>query len=56
MAQSAASGLTVNPGNEYFDNSVYNAVKKAEPFPHHPEGIDSKSVFVGLRFTPKGLR
>jgi len=43
-------------GNEYFDNSVYNAVKKAEPLPPHPEGIDKKSVFVGLRFTPEGLR
>lgn len=43
-------------GNEYFDNSVFRAVKKAEPLPPHPEGIDLKSVIVGLRFTPKGLR
>lgn len=43
-------------GNEYFDNSVYRAVKKAEPLPPHPEGLDVKSVIVGLRFTPEGLR
>jgi TonB family protein len=43
-------------GNEYFDNSVYRAVKKAEPLPPHPEGIEIKSVIMGLRFTPEGLR
>ncbi|MDY0131457.1 MAG: TonB family protein [Desulforegulaceae bacterium] len=43
-------------GNEYLDNSVYRAVKKAEPLPPHPEGLEEKSVMVGLRFTPEGLR
>lgn len=42
-------------GNEYFDESVYRAVQKANPVSPHPQGIDQKSVDVGLRFTPKGL-
>lgn len=43
-------------GNNYFDESVFRAVQKADPVLPHPDDIMEKIVVVGLRFTPKGLR
>lgn len=43
-------------GNNYFDDSVFRAVQKADPVLPHPDDIMEKLVVVGLRFTPKGLR
>ena len=42
-------------GNTVFDESAERAVKKAAPFPEHPEGVTKSNVIVPLRFTPEGI-
>ena len=37
-------------GNRYFDESAIKAVKKAEPFPPLPEGVDKRYIDLGIRF------
>lgn len=39
-------------GNKRFDESLLNAVKKAEPFPPLPRDFEGKYLETGLRFCP----
>lgn len=43
-------------GNRFLDESAYKAVVKSSPVKPHPEGIFERSVEMGLRFTPTGIR
>jgi colicin import membrane protein len=43
-------------GNRFLDESAYKAVVKSSPVKPHPEGIHERSVELGLRFTPAGVR
>ena len=43
-------------GNRFLDESAYKAVVKSSPVKPHPEGIHERSVDMGLRFTPTGVR
>lgn len=45
--------LEESSGNEYFDESVIRAIKKASPFPPLPPSIRKKSIEIGIRFRPE---
>jgi TonB family protein len=38
------------------NESAYTAIKKAAPFPPHPEGYSRPYLQLGLRFTPRGVQ
>ncbi|MBC2696116.1 MAG: hypothetical protein HF982_12760 [Desulfobacteraceae bacterium] len=42
-------------GNNYFDESVFKAVKKSDPLPELPKEYLKPYYNLGLRFTPSGL-
>jgi TonB family protein len=39
-------------GNDFWDNSAIEAVKKANPFKPFPKGISAKELKIGINFTP----
>jgi TonB family protein len=39
-------------GNDFWDNSVIEAVKEAKPFKPFPKGISAKELKIGINFTP----
>jgi len=43
-------------GNSYLDESAIRAIKKANPLPPLPPGMDGEKFDVGVRFTPSDLR
>jgi colicin import membrane protein len=43
-------------GNNYFDDSVFKAVKKSDPLPPLPEGFRGRFYEVGLRFNLSELQ
>jgi TonB family protein len=42
-------------GNPYLDESALRAIKKANPLPPLPPGIEGDKFDVGVRFTPSDL-
>ncbi len=47
--------FTDRSGNNYLDESAYNAIKKSNPVKPHPEGVRRPYVEMGLEFTPEGI-
>lgn len=47
--------FTDRSGNNYLDESAYNAIQKSNPVNPHPEGIRRPYVEMGLEFTPEGI-
>ncbi len=47
--------FTDRSGNNYLDESAYNAIRKSNPVKRHPEGIRRPYVRMGLEFTPEGI-
>jgi colicin import membrane protein len=47
--------FTDRSGNNYLDESAYNAIKKSTPVKPHPEGARRPYVEMGLEFTPEGI-
>ncbi|MBW2592274.1 MAG: TonB C-terminal domain-containing protein, partial [Deltaproteobacteria bacterium] len=47
--------FTDRSGNNYLDESAYNAIQKSNPVKGHPEGTRRSSVEMGLEFTPEGI-
>jgi len=43
-------------GNEYFDESIIKAVKKANPLPPLPDAYQRPFFEVGLNFSPSGMK
>ncbi len=41
-------------GNSYLDESALRAIKKANPLPPLPEGLQERYLEVGVRFNPQG--
>lgn len=42
-------------GNSYLDESALRAIKKANPLPPLPSGMEGDKLYVGVRFTPSEL-
>jgi len=42
-------------GNSYLDDSALRAIKKANPLPPLPPGMEGEKFYVGVRFTPSDL-
>ncbi len=47
--------FTDRSGNNYLDESTYNAIQKSNPVKPHPEGVRRPYVEMGLEFTPAGI-
>lgn len=47
--------FTDRSGNNYLDESAYNAIVKSSPVKGHPEGTRRPYVEMGVEFTPEGI-
>ncbi len=50
------TNIEKSSGNQSFDNSAMNAVKKSAPLPPLPEEINQNALVIGLKFCPSGCQ
>ena len=48
--------FTDRSGNAYLDDSAYKAIIKSSPVKPFPPGLGRKSIQIGIRFGPEGVR